>query len=44
MSGRVIHIIVGIICLVDHDRVFLELSDAPTATETYALTSISDFF
>lgn len=44
MSGRVIHVIVGIICLVDHDRVFLEASDTPTAMEIYALTCTSDFF
>jgi len=44
MSGRVIHVIVGIICFVDHDRIFLEASDAPTAMKTYALTCTSDFF
>jgi len=46
MSGRVILVVVvvGIICLVDHDRVFLEASDAPRAMETYALTCTSDLF
>ena len=45
MSGGVIHdIIVGIICLVDHDRVFPEASDTPTAMETCELTCTSDIF
>jgi len=44
MPGRVIHVIVGIICLVDHDRVFPEASDTPTAMETCELTCTSDFF
>lgn len=45
MPDRVIHVIVvGIICLVDHNRVFPEASNAPTAMETYALTCTSDLF
>ena len=45
MPGEVIHVIVvDIICLVDHDRVFLEASDAPTAMETYALICTSNLF
>jgi hypothetical protein len=44
MSDRVIHVIVGVICLVDHDRVFLEASNAPMAMKICALTCTSDFF
>ena len=45
MPDRVIHVIVvGIICLVDHDRVFPEASNAPTPMETYVLTCTSDLF
>lgn len=35
---------VSFICLVDHDRVFLRTSDAPTAMEAYALTCTPDLF
>ena len=45
MPDRVIHVIVvGIICLVDHNRVFPEASNVPTAMETYALTCTSNLF
>jgi len=44
MSGRIVHVIVGIICFVDHDRVFLKASDALTAMKIYALICTSNFF
>jgi len=44
MFDRVIHVIVDIICLVDHDWVFLEVLNALIATKIYALISILDFF
>ncbi len=44
MSGRVIYVIVDIICLVDYDRVFLKASDAPTTMKIYALICTPDLF
>jgi len=44
MFGRVVHLIVGIICLGNHNQVLLEASDTPTAMETYALTCTPDLF
>ncbi len=44
MSGRVIYVIVDIICLVDYDRVFLKVLDASTTIKIYALICTPDFF
>lgn len=44
MPDRIIHVIVDIICLVNHDQVFLEASDALTTIKIYALICTSEFF
>jgi hypothetical protein len=44
MPNKVIYVIVDIICLVDHDQVFLEALDAPMAMKIYALICTSEFF
>jgi len=38
MFGRGVYVIVGIVCLVNQDRVFLESLDAPIGTGSCALT------
>ena len=40
MFGRVVHVIVVIVYLVDHDRVFRELLEAPIGTGSCVLTCI----
>jgi hypothetical protein len=43
MFDKIIYVIVNIICLVDHDRVFLEASNMLIAIEIYAFIYTLDF-
>ncbi len=44
ISDRIIYIIVGILCFVDYNRIFLEVSNVFKTIEIYVLICISNFF